>query len=74
MPVYLQRSGTVRGGGGGGKGGEGGGPYHKQPQSIDRWTLIAPPRGLEGIKRWEIEGIRIGTSDRLSRGRGEFMK
>ena len=26
----------------------------------------------EGIKRWGIEGIRIGTSDRFGRGRGEF--
>ena len=25
-----------------------------------------------GIKRWGIEGIRIGTSDRFGRGRGEF--
>ena len=25
----------------------------------------------EGIKRWGIEGIRIGTSDRFGRGRGE---
>ena len=27
----------------------------------------------EGIKRWGIEGIRIGTSDRFGRGRGEFV-
>ena len=26
----------------------------------------------EGIKRWGIEGIRIGTSDRFGRGRGEL--
>ena len=26
----------------------------------------------EGIKRWGIEGIRTGTSDRFGRGRGEF--
>ena len=26
----------------------------------------------EGIKRWGIEGIRIGTSDRFGQGRGEF--
>ena len=26
----------------------------------------------EGIKRWGIEGIRIGTSDRFGRGRGEY--
>ena len=26
----------------------------------------------EGIKRWGIEGIRIGTSDRSGRGRGEL--
>ena len=26
----------------------------------------------EGIKRWGIEGIRIGTSDRFGRGGGEF--
>ena len=25
----------------------------------------------EGIKRWGIEGIRIGTSDRFGRGGGE---
>ena len=28
--------------------------------------------GAEGIKRWGIEGIRIGTSDRFGRGRGEL--
>ena len=27
----------------------------------------------EGIKRWGIEGIRIGTSDRFGRGRGELL-
>ena len=27
----------------------------------------------EGIKRWGIEGIRIGTSDRFGRGRGEYL-
>ena len=27
----------------------------------------------EGIKRWGIEGIRIGTSDRFGRGRGELV-
>ena len=26
----------------------------------------------EGIKRWGIEGIRLGTSDRFRRGRGEY--
>ena len=26
----------------------------------------------EGIKRWGTEGIRMGTSDRFSRGRGEY--
>ena len=29
-------------------------------------------RGGEGIKRWGIEGIRIGTSDRFGRGRGRI--
>ena len=28
----------------------------------------------EGIKRWGIEGIRIGTSDRFVRGRGELVR
>ena len=28
----------------------------------------------EGIKRWGIEGIRIGTSDRFGRGRGELLR
>ena len=33
----------------------------------------ATSRGSEeGIKRWGIEGIRIGTSDRFGRGRGEY--
>ena len=28
----------------------------------------------EGIKTWGIEGIRIGTSGRFGRGRGELLK
>ena len=28
----------------------------------------------EGIERWGIEGIRIGTSDRFGWGRGEYVK
>ena len=28
----------------------------------------------EGIKRWGIEGIRIGTSDRFGRARGELLR
>ena len=28
--------------------------------------------GGEGFKRWGIGGIRIGTSDRFGRGRGEY--
>ena len=28
----------------------------------------------EGIKRWGIEGIRIVTSDRFGRGRGELLR
>ena len=27
----------------------------------------------EGTKRWGIEGIRVGTSDRFGRGRSEFF-
>ena len=27
----------------------------------------------EGTKRWGIEGIRVGTSDRFGRGRSEFL-
>ena len=75
-----------RGGEGGGRGG--GLPSHRQPKSIaGPWRSFMgshrgtppPPRhdgsfaGCgEGIKRWGIEGIRIGSSDRFGRGRGEF--
>ena len=30
--------------------------------------------GGRGIQRWGVEGIRIGTSDRFGRGRGEFRE
>ena len=36
-----------------------------------RWKFEVGVSG-EGIKRWGIEGIRIGTSDRFGRGRGEL--
>ena len=59
-------------------------PSHRQPKSIGGGETSlpdpeAPPTMVvlrggvsgEGIKRWGIEGIRIGTSDRFGQGRGE---
>ena len=79
--------GGEEGGGGGGGGREGrvgqAGilvlPAHKQPKSTGggETSPLDPGAGVgvsgEGIKRWGIEGIRIGTSDRFGRGRGEFL-
>ena len=59
-----------------------GAPY-RQPKSIGGGETSPPDLGAhlwvhtrwgyrEGIKRWGIEGIRIGTFDRFGRGRGEY--
>ena len=37
-----------------------------------RWWFGGVGVSGEGIKRWGIEGIRIGISDRFGRGRGEL--
>ena len=60
----------------------GGGELHRRTLGlIYGFTQRHPPPphdgGLggvsgEGIKRWGIEAIRIGTSDRFGRGRGEL--
>ena len=43
------------------------------PPPPPRWPFCGVGVSGEGIKRWGIEGIRIGTSDRFGRGRGEFF-
>ena len=42
------------------------------PPPPPRWWFGGVGVSGEGIKRWGIEGIRIGTSDRSGRGRGEL--
>ena len=42
------------------------------PPPPPRWPFCGVGVSGEGIKRWGIEGIRIGTSDRFGRGRGEY--
>ena len=44
------------------------------PPPPPRWPFCGVGVSGEGIKRWGIEGIRIGTSDRFGRGRGELLK
>ena len=44
----------------------------RHPPPPPRWWFGGVGVSGEGIKRWGIEGIRIGTSDRFGRGRGEF--
>ena len=59
-------------------------PSHRQPKSIGGGETSPPDLGAhlwvhtqgasgEGTKRWGIEGIRRGTSDRFGRGRGELL-
>ena len=69
------------GGGGGGEGNPFGGGETSPPDlGAHLWVHTEGPHdgnfavGVsgEGIKRWGIEGIRIGTSDRFGRGRGEY--
>ena len=59
---------TRKGGRGGEGGGGGGGVYTEGPPTM---ALFRGGGQWEGIKRWGIEGIRTGTSDRFGRGRGE---
>ena len=79
------RGGEGRGGGGGGGGGGGRhqdfgartlgliyGFTQRHTPPPPRWAFCGVGVSGEGIKRWGIEGIRIGTSDRFGRGRGEF--
>ena len=48
--------------------------HTEEPPPPTMVTLRGGGQGVsgEGIKRWGIEGIRIGTSDRFGRGRSEF--
>ena len=43
--------------------------HTEAPPPPPQWLWVS----AKGIKRWGIEGIRIGTSDRFGRGRGEFL-
>ena len=63
-----------RAGLGGGRGQRlGGTPYtdSRDPLEEARFHRRTLKSLGEGIKRWGIEGIRIGTSDRFGQGRGE---
>ena len=70
------------GGGGGGLGRGRGAPRGRvklPPNPLEEAKLHRGTSGLigqavliENLKRWGIEGIRIGTSDRFGRGRGEY--
>ena len=44
----------------------------RDPPPPPRWCFRGVGVSGEGIKRWGIEGIRIGTSDRFHWGRGEL--
>ena len=84
--VCCQGGGGGRGGGGGGGSPPTDSPTPLEEAELHRRTLgliygFPPPPpwqfcgvGVsgEGIKTWGIEGIRIGTSDRFGRGRGEY--
>ena len=49
------------------------GSHRGTPPPPPRWWFWGVVVSGEGIRRWGIEGIRIGTSDRFGRGRGEFQ-
>ena len=48
------------------------GSHRGTPPPPPQWWFGGVGVSGEGIKRWGIEGIRIGTSDRFGRGRGEY--
>ena len=59
-------------GGRGGEGGRGGRGFMGSHRATPPHDGCGVGVSGEGIKRWGIEGIRIGTSDRFGRGRGEY--